>query len=146
MSLWISTTSMDMAIRGISSGGVGYGGSTDIYLTINTTQPLSKTDATSTATRIAKSTAGIVNFDSITWSTLNVTGSYLSTGRALGIQQTSDLDVTSSGKASHVCLMNNNRLLFVTKCTTRLLQGTDTVTVPAWKIHIMKPGTSTGYS
>ena len=52
------------------------------------------------------------------------------------------LSVNSSGKAGHVVLFASSQAKYVTTCTTRNIQGTDTVSIPAWNIRVADPTSS----
>lgn len=56
---------------------------------------------------------------------------------------TAAVAVSSSGIADHVVLMaGTSVILYVTKCTTKALAGTDQVNWPKWNIRISKPTSS----
>lgn len=60
-------------------------------------------------------------------------------GRKLTIAQQTDIDIDTSGNATHITLDDGATLLYVTTCTLQALVDTGTVTVPAWKIQIQDP-------
>ena len=60
-------------------------------------------------------------------------------GRKLTVAQQTDFPVDTTGTATHVCLIDGTRLLYVTTCTSQGLTAGNTVTVPAWDIEIADP-------
>lgn len=52
------------------------------------------------------------------------------------------LAVSASGKAGHIVLYASSRGRYVTRCTTRNIQGSDTVSIPAWRIRVADPTSS----
>ena len=63
-------------------------------------------------------------------------------GFTVKVSSADTLSVDSSGKAGHVVLFASNSGKYVTTCTTRNIQGTDTVSLPAWNIRIADPTSS----
>jgi hypothetical protein len=64
-----------------------------------------------------------------------------SSGRKLTVAQQANMDIDSSGDATHVALSisGSSTLVYVTTCTTQTLTAGGTVTVPAWDIEIADP-------
>ena len=62
-------------------------------------------------------------------------------GRALTFGEQADLDVDTSGTATHIAIsdVSGTRLLLVTTCTSQALSDTGTVTVPTWDYTIRQP-------
>jgi hypothetical protein len=63
-------------------------------------------------------------------------------GRKVTISQQADIDILTSGNATHIVLAvggATDLLKYVTTCTSQALVDTGTVTVPAWKINIPDP-------
>ena len=62
-------------------------------------------------------------------------------GRALTVAEQADLEVDTSGTATHVAIsdVSGTRLLLVTTCTSQALSDTGTVTVPTWDYTIRQP-------
>lgn len=60
-------------------------------------------------------------------------------GRKVTVAQQNDFPVDTSGTATHVCLIDGTRLLYVTTCTSQALTAGNTVTVPAWDVEIADP-------
>lgn len=62
-------------------------------------------------------------------------------GRKLTIAEQADIDIDTSGTATHIALLDvsGSRLLLVTTCTSQALVDTGTVTVPEWTYTIRKP-------
>jgi len=66
-------------------------------------------------------------------------------GWIVSSSQMNTLSVSSSGKARAVCLLSgtgSTDLVFITKCTTKNLGGSDTVTIPSFNIRIADPTSS----
>ena len=64
-----------------------------------------------------------------------------SSGRKLTVAQQANIDIDSSGTATHValCISGSSTLLYVTTCTSQSLTAGGTVTVPAWDIEVADP-------
>jgi hypothetical protein len=64
-----------------------------------------------------------------------------SSGRKLTVAQQANMDIDSSGNATHIALSisGSSTLVYVTTCTTQALTAGGTVTVPAWDIEIADP-------
>ena len=62
-------------------------------------------------------------------------------GRKLTVAQQANVDIDSSGTATHVALSisGSSTLVYVTTCTSQALTSGGTVTVPAWDIEIADP-------
>lgn len=60
-------------------------------------------------------------------------------GRKLTVGAQADVDIDTSGTATHVALDDGAVLRYVTTCTSQALVDTGTVTVPAWKIGVSDP-------
>lgn len=60
-------------------------------------------------------------------------------GRRVTIAAQANINVTASGTATHVCLVDGTNLLYVTTCTSQALTSGNTVTVPAWTITVADP-------
>lgn len=60
-------------------------------------------------------------------------------GRKVTIPQIADIDILTSGEATHIVLASADTLLYVTTCTAQELTDTGTVTAPAWDIEIADP-------
>lgn len=60
-------------------------------------------------------------------------------GRKVTIAQQADVDIDTTGTATHVSLDDATDLIYVTTCTSQALNDTGTVTVPAWDIEIADP-------
>lgn len=59
-------------------------------------------------------------------------------GRKLTVAQQADVDIDSSGTASHVVL-DDGSSIYVTTCTSQALTSGGTVTIPAWDIEVADP-------
>ena len=63
-----------------------------------------------------------------------------SSGRKVAMAQKADIDIDTSGDATHIALTEGgDTLMYVTTCTTQTLSDTGTVTVPTWDIEIADP-------
>jgi hypothetical protein len=61
-------------------------------------------------------------------------------GRELNIAQFATIEVINSGTAGHIALCDvDDRLLYVTTCTSQALTDGNTVTIPTWIITIADP-------
>ena len=62
-------------------------------------------------------------------------------GRKATIGEQADVTIDASGDADHVAIVDttNEKLLYVTTCTSQTLTAANTVTFPAWKINIEDP-------
>ena len=62
-------------------------------------------------------------------------------GRKIAVNEQADIDVDSSGTATHIALVDvsNTKLLLVTTCTSQALTAGNTVTVPAFEDEITDP-------
>lgn len=104
-----------------------------VTLTICSAEPTSRTEAVTTyALADVTLTAGDGNGD------YTITDGDAS-GRKLTVAEQADIDIDTSGTATHVALCDGSRLLYVTTCTSQALTDTGTVTVPAWDIEIADP-------
>lgn len=63
-------------------------------------------------------------------------------GWTVKVTSSTEMSVTSSGKAGCVVLFASSRAKYITTCTTRNIQGSDTVRFPAWNIRIADPTSS----
>ena len=59
-------------------------------------------------------------------------------GRKLTVAQQADVDIDSSGTATHVVL-DDGSSIYVTTCTSQALTSGGTVTIPAWDIEVADP-------
>lgn len=60
-------------------------------------------------------------------------------GRKTTIAQKSNVSVTATGTATHVCIVDSTNLLYVTTCTSQSLTSGNTVTIPAWTVTVTDP-------
>jgi hypothetical protein len=60
-------------------------------------------------------------------------------GRKVRVAQQADIDIDTSGNATHISLDDGSVLKYVTTCTTQALVDTGTVTVPAWDVEVADP-------
>ena len=119
---------------GLMDAGLGYLAECDL-LAVCSAQPTTYAEATSTykLADIAL-TAGAGNGD---FTLANGDTS----GRKLTIAQQANIDIDSSGTATHVALVKSGdtTLRLVTTCTSQVLTAGSTVTVPAFDDEILDP-------
>lgn len=60
-------------------------------------------------------------------------------GRKLTLAQQTDVDIDTSGTATHISFDNGSTLLAVTTCVSQALTDTGTVTIPAFDIEVADP-------
>ncbi len=60
-------------------------------------------------------------------------------GRKVTLAQKADLAISPGGTATHISVISATILLYVTTCTSQLLNGGGTVTVPAWDVEVADP-------
>jgi hypothetical protein len=60
-------------------------------------------------------------------------------GRKVTVAQQADIDIATSGTATHIAICTATTLLLVTTCTSQELSSGGTVTVPAFKYEIADP-------
>jgi len=60
-------------------------------------------------------------------------------GRKVTVAQQADVDIDTSGTATHVAICDDTDLLLVTECTSQALVDTGTVTFPAFDDEIADP-------
>ncbi len=63
-------------------------------------------------------------------------------GRRLNIAQIADVEITATGTATHVAIVDDDdeAVLYVTTCTSQALTDGGTVTFPTWGIELRAPG------
>ena len=59
-------------------------------------------------------------------------------GRKLTVAAQNDIDIDTSGTATHV-VIDDGTNLYITTCTSQALTDTGTVSVPAWDIEVSDP-------
>ena len=133
MALYCNDTALDALLNWISSGG----STATLRLGIWSSDPPAYINCTSTAFAVGLTTKGEVTFTGPSNSTVS--------GRKITIDQTSDIAARKATTmvATHVGLFSTNKLIFITKCSSRSLSTSDTLTVPAWSVHVLDPATST---
>lgn len=119
MSKWANTLVLDGLLNVVS-------GATSLIVT--TEQPANRADAVSKALATANLTSS--DFSKSAGSP---------NGRKLTIAQKAVISVTATGNATHVCLVNNSDLLYVTTVTSQPLTAGNTVTVPSWAVTVSNP-------
>lgn len=108
------------------------------YLTSAINRMAVFTTAQPTLNQTSQWTNRICGTTSVTLST----GASTSNGWVVKITSAASLSVDSSGRAGHIVLFASSQAKYVTTCTTRNIQGTDTVSIPAWYIRIADPTSS----
>jgi hypothetical protein len=126
MAKWASDDVMDAALNYVDDCTL---------LTVCSAQPTTYAEASSTyklADVVMTAGAGGVDY---------TLGNGDVSGRKLTVSQKTNIDIDSSGDATHValCISGTSTLVYVTTCTTQTLTAGGTVTVPAWDIEIADP-------
>jgi len=60
-------------------------------------------------------------------------------GRKIIIAAKSTVAVDTTGEATHIALLNDTDLLYVTTCLAQQLNALNTVDIPSWSIEISDP-------
>lgn len=102
---------------------------TSTQLLVTTTQPADRAAALSAALASATMNSG----------QFTKADSSSPAGRRLTVAQQANINVTATGSATHVCLVDGTSLLYVTTVTAQTLTSGNTVTVPAWNITVADP-------
>jgi len=122
----INSLALDAALAYIATG---------TELTVCSAQPTTYTEAHTTY-KLADVvlTAGTGNGD---W-TIGVGDA---SGRKVALAQQADIPIDTGGTATHIAISDtgNSRLLLVTTCTSQVLTGGNTVTVPTFDDEIADP-------
>lgn len=106
---------------------------TGTILTVCSAQPTTRAEAVTTyALADVVMTAGDGNGD---YTIVNGDTS----GRKVTVAQQADIDIDTSGTATHVAICDATDLLYVTTCTSQAITSGGTVTVPAWDVEIADP-------
>ena len=118
MAKWANTSVLDALLDKVG---------TATQLVVTSTQPADRAGALSAAL-----------------ATANLSGAFTKAagtpnGRKTTVAQQSNLSVSASGTATHVCLIDGTALLYVTTVTSQALTSGNTVTVPAWTITVSDP-------
>lgn len=100
-------------------------------ITVCSTEPLTYAAATAGAQLLAG--PAVPSFQAI--------ADAIGGGREIEVDQEAAMAIVLGGTAGHVALCNSvgSHLLAVTTCTAHVLVLADTVTIPAWVIHINDP-------
>jgi len=115
---------LDAALDKVATGNI---------LTVCSAQPTTRTEAVTTyALADIVLTAGDGNGD---FTVANGDAS----GRKVTVTQQADVDIDTSGTATHVAICDAVNLLYVTTCTSQALTAGGTVTIPAWDIELADP-------
>jgi len=108
-------------------------------IAVNTTRPATRAEALSSFCLAKTTTVASTDFTTGADSTAS--------GRKIQVKQWASLPVvgTSSGTVDHISLVNatSSKVLYVTTCASKGLTTSDSVTIPAWNIHILGPTSST---
>lgn len=106
---------------------------TGTILTVCSAQPTTRTEAVTTyALADVVLTAGDGNGD------FTIANGDTS-GRKVTVAQQASIPIDTSGTATHVAICDGTNLLIVTTCTSQVLTGGGTVTVPAFDQEIADP-------
>lgn len=57
-------------------------------------------------------------------------------GRKVTISPQNNINIDTSGLATHIAICDNSNLLYVTTCSPQEIYTGNTVTIPAWNIEI----------
>ena len=115
---------LDAALDKIATGTI---------LTVCSAEPTSRTEAVTTyALADIVMTAGDGNGD-------YTVGDGDTSGRKVAVAQQADIDIDSSGTATHIAICDASTLLLVTTCTSQALTSGGTVTVPTFDDEILDP-------
>lgn len=60
-------------------------------------------------------------------------------GRKVAVATKANVNVTASGTATHVALVDDTSLLYVTTVTSQALTSGNTVTIPSWNVTVADP-------
>lgn len=123
MAKWANDDVMDAALDEVAEAN---------QLLVCSSQPANRAAALSAALADVSLTPGDGNGDF-------TIGNGDTSGRKLTVAEQANVEVDTSGTATHVALIDGTRLLYVTTCTSQALVDGNTVTVPAWDIEIADP-------
>lgn len=115
---------LDGALNIVKNGGT--------QISVCSTQPTTYTHATVTYMLAIKS--------DLTSGDYTGPGNGDASGRKLTVKQAAAIEVINSGTALHIAICDvDDRLLYVTSCTSQVLTDGNSVTIPAWDIEIADP-------
>lgn len=118
MGKWVNDSVLDVALDKIG---------TATQEIVTRTQPADRAAALADALATANLTGAFTKSDGVS-------------GRKTTIAQQAAVNVTATGSATHVCLIDGANLLYVTTVTTpQTLTAGNTVTIPAWTVTIADP-------
>lgn len=60
-------------------------------------------------------------------------------GRQVTVAQKSSVPITATGSATHVAIVDDTNLLYVTTVTAQTLTSGNTVTIPSWTVTVADP-------
>lgn len=105
--------------------------STGNIMTVCSTQPTNRTEAVTTYALADVAMAG-GDFTKADGDT---------SGRKVTVAAKSGILIDTSGTAQHIAICDATNLLYVTTCTSQAIvaNGSNTVSVPAWKIELADP-------
>lgn len=66
-------------------------------------------------------------------------GDGVTSGRKMQIAAKNNVPIDASGTATHIAIVDNTRLLYVTTCTSQPLISGNEVNFPAWNAEIADP-------
>ena len=118
MAKWSNDAVMDAALDVVASA-------TTLLLT--SSQPADRTDALAAALAdVTVSSGDFAKSDGVS-------------GRKVTVASKADFPVDTTGTATHVCLIDGTRLIYVTTCTSMAVTSGNTVTTSAWNVQIADP-------
>lgn len=120
MAKWASDSVLDALLDKVATGTI---------LTVCSAQPTTRTQAVTTYKLADKA---------ITSASFTKSDGFPN-GRKVTIAQQADVDVDTSGTATHVAVCDASNLLYVTTATSQELTAGNTVTIPAWSITVSDP-------
>lgn len=119
MAKWANTSVLDALLDKVG---------TSTQLLVTTSQPANRAAALSAALASTTMTSGDFTKSAGT-----------PNGRKVTVALKANMNVTATGSATHVCLVDGTDLLYVTTVVAQTLTSGNTVTVPAWTITVADP-------
>lgn len=120
MSKWTNDSVLDVLLDKVATGTI---------LTVCSAQPTTRTEAITTY----KLADVVIDSGDFTKANGDVSG------RKVTIAQQDNVDVDTTGTASHVAVCDGTTLLYVTTCTPQVLTQGNKVTTPAWDVEVSDP-------
>lgn len=123
MAKWANDDVMDMALAEVAKANT---------LLVTSSQPADRVAALTAALADVVVTPGNGNGDF-------VIANRDTNGRKVTVLAQVAFTVDTTGTATHICLIDTTRLLYVTTRTSQPLNAGGKLTIPAWKIEISAP-------